>query len=283
MRQLPNLQQLTIDAVHINSNVRHRNVDEVYKTWTQLKVLIIAGSGINIDRVMALSQLVSIGQGNGLQHLDVRAQNTHQDPPGASILGQPLSLNDWVGFFSSSNRGSGTPNTYANLRSLSLGDFVLDPVASEEMFRIPIADGKLHTFDIEFPRPELRAAGPQGAESCIYISQFQWLRGSKSIRSLGIFNFDFQRHPRDDDELPLPSFVASFPNLETLEITSEYYEEIDLYFLIIEIIKKTTLKKIYQKSITGANLDRLKVVARSSGVELTWGQRPRKWPVPIED
>jgi hypothetical protein len=90
-------------------------------------------------------------------------------------------------------------------------------------------------------------------------------------------------YPTSDDDLPLPKFLASFPNLETVELNTEYYEDAELVTVIHAIMKETRLKKIYQSCVHGVLLDQLRDLAESRGTEIVWGERPRQWPVALEN
>jgi F-box/TPR repeat protein Pof3 len=81
--------------------------------------------------------------------------------------------------------------------------------------------------------------------------------------------------------MPLPAFLASLPNLETLDINSEQYDGAELSSVITEIIRVTKLKTIYQATVKGTNLDKLNRFANSVGVDIIWGERPLVWPVPF--
>ncbi|KAH0600918.1 hypothetical protein MHUMG1_01918 [Metarhizium humberi] len=122
-----------------------------------------------------------------------------------------------------------------------------------------------------------------GDRSITHLKGYEWLRGAASITSMGCYRFRFRSYPRNDDDLPLPQFLASFPNLETLSIFSENYEEAEFAGVVAAILKVTTLKTIYTTSVKGAVMDQLRTVAESQGVKLIWGHQPQAWPVPLDE
>jgi hypothetical protein len=81
----------------------------------------------------------------------------------------------------------------------------------------------------------------------------------------------------------LPGFLASFPNLEVLEINSSHYDQREFCIMIEAILKVTHLQRIYQKTVLGDWRDKLIEATRKQGVELIWGDRPREWPLAIGD
>ena len=215
-----------------------------------------------------------------MRHIEVMP--FHEDRSGATLLGQEQTWMSLVAFLSRGEwQAEHQSNSFDNLRSLRLKRAVMDGAASEPLLRKAIDNDKLRSIDINFRRPGINDT--EGPASCQRIAEFSWLRGAKSIRCIGLSNFRFRKYPETDDDLPLPSFLASFPNLETLEIGSEYYDDAELCSVIFAIMRATKLRKIYQTTIKGANLDTLRTAAKEFGVELVWGEREREWPVPLDD
>lgn len=172
-------------------------------------------------------------------------------------------------------------NIYGSMRSLRLARDLITPLKLQQVVHDSIMGNKLHTLDLVFPLEPLGV--PPGHTSAQHLKEHEWLRGASSIRCLGVSEFRFRSYPKNDDDLPLPSFLASFPNLETLEINSGHYEPLELCSVIEAIIKVTKLKRIYQTSVQGVCLDQLRALASKADVELVWGERPRHWPVEIEE
>lgn len=172
-------------------------------------------------------------------------------------------------------------NDYNSLRCLRMKGTVLSPYMTSRSLGNPL-DGpnSLRTFDIMFPLDSFDR--PIGEMSDGHLKDYHWLRGASSITCMGVFNFRFKSYPRNDDDLPLPAFLASFPNLEILEISSEHYEDIEFCSVVEAILKVTHLKSIYQDRVTGAIMDKLRALTEGYGVRLIWGERPRPWPMPVE-
>jgi hypothetical protein len=172
------------------------------------------------------------------------------------------------------------PDAYRELQCLRLKNVVYNPRRIHLLLEPSLHKAKISTLDIVFPIEDLNV--PVG-QSCVnHLKEYDWLRGSESIRCMGIFGFRFVRYPRNNKEFPLLGFLASFPNLETLEIHSELYDEGEFSSLLGDILKDTKLKTIYQHRVTGVALDSLQSFAERNGVEILWGERPQLWPLKLE-
>lgn len=249
--------------------------------WKHLKVLIFEVSSVvgPISQVenslLALRFLACLNHGRTLRHirLDIPADNesrsgTHRvfsDGRPLVIVGVELPL---------------YPD-YQNLQSLESKAFCVSPDISRHNFVDALNAGKLTSYDIVFPVESLHDR--TGDKSISHLQDYDWIRGASSIVSIGCYGFRFRSYPRNDDDLPLPQFLASFPNLQTLSIFSEHYEEAEFASVVAAILKVTHLKTIYTTSVKGAVMDQLKTVAESEGVRLIWGHRPQAWPVPLEE
>jgi F-box/TPR repeat protein Pof3 len=143
-----------------------------------------------------------------------------------------------------------------------------------------IRAGKLSTLDIVFPMDD--GSSPEGHNSIQHLRGYNWLRGAEAIRSIGVTGFRFVSVPRNNDDFPLLGFLASFPNLETLEISSEAYDEGGIYSVLREVIQAVRVKALYQSQVKGAPLDALKAAAKERDIVLHWGERPRPWPLQLE-
>ncbi|KAF7556227.1 hypothetical protein G7046_g6372 [Stylonectria norvegica] len=286
----PKLEQLRLRDVIIGRGIHGPQPEyaEHEHLWKDLKVVvyIVGDSGfIRLEASHPLKQLTSIRRGVDLQHVDfdlrwswdgfgpltlsrlsdLASQESNSDPT------QDPEID-----FSSQNK----KHMYSDLRSLRLTRTVVPPGGLELILHDSIAAGKLQTLDIVFP---LGHDNELGRASWQHLEEYAFVRGTSSIRNMGIFEFRFHKYPKNDDDLPLPSFLASFPNLETLEISSDHYEELEFCSVVQAIIKVTRLKTIYQTTAKGVLMDELKAVAAKSGVEMIWGNRPREWPVRIEE
>lgn len=244
-----------------------------------LKAIILDGlrDQMNLDKIMHVSRLVSFGQAQALQHLDITSE--FED------LHQSVFDFDLAPFINPDQLDWPEPNIRHNnmrkLRHFRSKGVVVNSEVIPAVMRESLEGNKLQSFDITFPQPLLDEI--EGLASCGKLREFSWLEGIESIRSLGIFNFRFRRYPMNDDSFPLPKFLASFPNLETLEISSDQYEDAEFCSVVAAIMKATHLKTIYQETVRGASLDSLRQVAEALGVELVWGQRPRTWPVVLDE
>lgn len=172
------------------------------------------------------------------------------------------------------------PDEYKNLESLRLIENPMDPDEIKRVVEGAVKSGTMHTLDICFPLEHYGEV--PGPTSLAHLAKYEWLRGASSIRSMGIFDFRFREFPRNDDDLPLPGFLASFPNLETLQVITANYDERELCSVLKAIIEATHLKTLFQSQVRGFYLDELRALAKSHGVRLVWGTRPREWPNDIE-
>ncbi|PNY26360.1 Uncharacterized protein TCAP_03688 [Tolypocladium capitatum] len=254
------------------------------KLWNQLKVLVIfmpeKGSDLQVAKTISAVTLLTSLNFIDLQHIDMEIPWTNSENAsehkiftdhaalsryGLSHGGEPILRHD----------------KYQDLRTIRLKEFCHVPTNMGRIFRETLHNGKLHTFDIVFPLKGLFYQGLDGHAR--YLDEHDWLRGCESIRCLGLWRFRFRPNPRGEEDLPLPNFLASFPNLETLSLSSEAYTAEELCSVIEGIMKATNIKTIYQNGVTGVPLDRLREMAEGFGVQVIWGERPREWPVPVEN
>ncbi|KAF4977850.1 hypothetical protein FZEAL_5694 [Fusarium zealandicum] len=275
----PRMQQLWLRDVQFTGELpRDAKIDEY---WTELKVIVVHGStDSDPETAETIQKLTSIRRGTTLQQVDFdfRWKYDEQGPLGLRLLLNMLNHEPETVTNYDFNRN----NQYTDLRSLRLTRALIPPPKLQEVLSDAIAARKLHTLDIVFPL-EPPFGETQGATSIEHVRSHSWLRGAESIRCLGVFEFRFRAYPKDDNDLPLPSFLASFPNLEILEINSGHYEGLEFCTVVEAILKVTHLRKIYQTTVQGAWLDQLRGLAGKHGVELIWGERLREWPLPIEE
>lgn len=283
MHHMPNLQQLClVRCVPSALMLETDPAVEPVNPWVTLKALVVLGLEFrDWDYVRPLAMVVNHHFGNSFRHLEVTGSHMFADREGRTWLDPdhepPLENDHGMWELGHVNR----PNTFRNMECFRTRNIVVDPGRCQEMMRQTFEAEKLHSIDIVFNQPPLNEA-PEGSTCTLRLERFGWLRGSTAIRSLGLFNFRFKRYPRNEDDLPLLGFVGSLPSLEILEINSEQYDDAELASVITDIIKNTeSLKKIYQATVKGTNLDRLKSVAKRANIELIWGERPVVWPVPI--
>jgi hypothetical protein len=132
-----------------------------------------------------------------------------------------------------------------------------------------------------------------------YINQFNWLRGCVSLRTLSLFvtaepfrarlvaSYSGRAHMPwfSTSAKDVASLVASFPNLETLEVSHEE-DEISTIGAIIEAVAQEadSVKVIYQDKIIGAPYDNLKGYLKQRSVELRYGRLPLpEFPLTLEE
>lgn len=270
MRKMPNLEQLCLVRAMPSAFFMETYPDF---PWAKLKALVALEMGFNQGAMqVALSRMVSVCGRDSLRHLEVTSSGTHVDDDDES----------WLDYYNQDPDITQLDDVYKKIEVLKMRNIVLHIPSCLQRVRHSLEEGKLHSIDVVFNQPPLNES-PEGITSKGRLESFEWLRGSRSIRSLGLFNFRFTRYPRSAEDLPLLGFVASFPNLEVLDINSEHYDSAELSSVIVDIIKITKLKKIYQATVNGIQLDKLRVVAKSANVELIWGERPVLWPAPLEN
>lgn len=226
-----------------------------------------------------IQKLASIRQGDTLQYVDFdfRWKYDEQGPLGLRMLSNMLNQEPAP----MGQGGFDQGNQYKNLHSLRLTRAFIPPPQLQAVLSDAIEARKLHTLDLVFPLEPFGT--PQGSISGEHIRKLEWLRGAESIRCMGIFEFRFRSYPKNDDDLPLPSFLATFPNLEVIELNSAHYEGPEFATVIEAILKVTHLRKIYQTTVQGTALDQLRGLAAKHNVELVSGERSRQWPLQIEE
>ncbi|KAG6015932.1 hypothetical protein E4U54_002691 [Claviceps lovelessii] len=277
----PRLEQLWIgpNIPNLDSDFLDGGGDKWETMWNHLQVLIFEVSSIvgpisQVETTLStLRCLTCLNRGNSLQHIrfDVPTENEDRH-------GRPRVFSNSRYLFPDVE----VPQypEFQNLHSLRSKSFCISPDVSQMVFSNALHAGKLTSFDIVFPTDSL--TDRLGDKSIRHLKDYEWIRGAPSIRSMGIYGFRFRIYPRNDDDIPLPQFLASFPNLETLSIFSEYYQEAEFASVVAAIVRFTHLKTIYTTSVKGAVMDQLRRVAEDEGVTLVWGHQPQQWPVPLE-
>ncbi|KAJ3524291.1 hypothetical protein NM208_g12114 [Fusarium decemcellulare] len=277
-QRTPRMQQTWLSDVQLSGELPENT--KVHDYWPELKVVVANGStDTDPETAETIQKLTSIRRGDTLQYVDFdfRWKYDEHGPLGLRTILDMLNQESATVPTDEFNRD----NHYKDLRSLRLARALISPSTLKEALGDAIATRKLHTLDLIFP---LESNGtPQGATSLQHIREHDWLRGAESIRCLGVSEFRFRAYPKNKDEFPLPDFLASFPNLETLEINSGHYEGLEFCTVVENIMRATKLKKVYQTTVKGIWLDQLREMASKHGVEMVWGERPREWPLPVEE
>lgn len=233
----------------------------------------------DLNTAQAIQQLTSLRGGQTLQYIDFdfRWKPHDSGPLGLIVLSERLNQEPEM----LTTDGYNKYCQYTDLHSLRLRRALIPPLKLQKVLGDTLAAHKLHTLDLAFPLDHQGA--PEGSASTRHIQDHAWLRGEHGIRCIGLSEFRFRAYPKTDDEMYLPGFLASFPNLEVLEINSSHYDQREFCIMIEAILKVTHLQKVYQKTVLGDWRDKLSEATRKQGVELIWGDRPREWPIAIED
>lgn len=178
---------------------------------------------------------------------------------------------------------------FQNLRVFESRSMSISPEGAQTLLSDAVKSKQLTSFSIVFPNdPLIRDARVIEDVNMLHLKGFDWFRGAPSIHTLGCHDFRFPLFPINNDERPLPQFLASFPNLRTLIICSPYYDDEEFTDLVVSIILVTRLKTIYMRSIPGVRAGLLRGIARSHGVQLIddkpllFGHEPQ-WPIPLKD
>ncbi|KAF4455656.1 F-box/TPR repeat protein pof3 [Fusarium austroafricanum] len=273
----PRVQQLYLNDVQLSGELPlDQNLDDF---WPELKVVTVHGSNdSDLNTAQTIQQLTSLRGGRTLQYIDFdfRWKPDDEGPLGLIVFLEMLNREPEM----LATDGDNKHCQYADLRSLRLRRAMIPPLKLQKVLGDTLISHKLHTLDLAFP---LDPQGvPEGSGSTKHIQEHAWLRGEEGIKCIGLSEFRFRAYPKTDDEMYLPGFLASFPNLEVLEINSSHYEPRELCIMIEAILKVTHLQKIYQKTVHGEWGDQLRKLTAKNGVELIWGDRPRQWPLTIE-
>ncbi|KAH7148789.1 hypothetical protein EDB81DRAFT_883193 [Dactylonectria macrodidyma] len=279
----PHVQQLRLHDIRLGYDKHHDDSSaDIDHLWKDLKSFTLGVEDITVwdsETADIIQKLTALRHGADFQHIDFDFHWKYNE------LG-PLARGGLRRMFNQQPTpltidGVDMYNQYDDLRSLRLTHAVINSAVLERSVGTAVQAGKLHTLDLVFPLE--RHGSAEGVTSMEYLREHEWLRGAASIRHIGVFNFRFRSHPRDDEDLPLPAFLASFPNLETLEIKSQHYDMTEFYTILQAILKVTKLRTLYQTAMQGVLLDLLTVLTEKAGVELVSGTRPQEWPVPIEN
>ncbi|CCE33864.1 uncharacterized protein CPUR_07792 [Claviceps purpurea 20.1] len=159
----------------------------------------------------------------------------------------------------------------------------LDLVFPMEHYANPLVRMDPFTYGITLWGPEpLEDSYTMGEKNVSYLRGYEWLRGTPSIHTLGIYGFRFPIDVENNEGSPLPQFLATFPNLRTLKINSWKYRTPDFVSLVISIMRVTHLKTIYTTCVEDEFLDQLRETAQEHGVQLMNKFPEQQWPMPLE-
>ncbi|KAG6161237.1 hypothetical protein E4U11_003594 [Claviceps purpurea] len=197
---------------------------------------------------------------------------------------------DWPCMFSDSydpfpdfdvNQGS----EFKNLRSFNSQKLCMSPDGAKTLLSNAVKSNQLTSFDIVFPDRN---------DADGHLKGYEWLCGSPSIQTLGCYRYRFPLGLENGDDLLLPQFLATFPNLRTLRIKLySSSESCQLVKVLLPSFRVTHLKTIYTSVYEDKFVARLRQVAQGYGVELInnsphsegqshlYGARPHQWPIPL--
>lgn len=258
----PNLEQLWWNEIQYHTGLE----DMPFDAWPNLKVFICHPSTDGLAGLYGnVSRVVGVNGGRNLQHLDLGTNTFGMS--GENVLFE----NPW---------GSEEPGEYLSLRSLMLARLPLDGEPARRFFESSLRSDHLRTFTIIFPHENLNQR--EGEGSAAHLASYKWLEGSSSITTLRLSNFAFRKYD-DHESGPLASFIASLPNLRTLQIGSEFYSGGDLCPVIEGIIKTCpSIELILVSEVWGVHMDRLREIAKQHDVIIRDGDLVSTWPVELD-
>ncbi|KAG6152915.1 hypothetical protein E4U11_007230 [Claviceps purpurea] len=246
--------------------------------WPHLKVLVLHASspeGEYAITVSTLQFLRCLNRGNSLQY--VRFEFSAHELLGGlpNLFGNDLDHKFDVSQYAE----------FRNLRSLRSERMWISPDGAQPLLSNAINNEQLTSFDIVFPERDPRSVTTLDS-SARHLKGYDWFRGTPSIHTLGCYGFSFSPHPKNDDDrlqnLLLPQFLATFPNLRTLHIDSSNYGQDAFAEVILSIMKVTRLKTIYMRLPESEALEKLRKTARFKGIQILWNDYSRQWPVSLE-
>ncbi|PFH61830.1 hypothetical protein XA68_16164 [Ophiocordyceps unilateralis] len=284
----PELEQLCLLGLSLECSDGGEWMGVWPKMWEKLKVFVfrlhdMGPPDISHSTIDCITLLNCINWGNGFRHLDLDIQcNSSPDTPDVHEV-IFCSADDLInlGLLGPDNKPISPGRQFAKLRSLRLDKMSQNGGIMRRLFEQPAVRGQLQSFDIVFPVEPIDR--PVGEVSVAYLEGYAWLRGLESIRCIGLSGFSFAKYPITEREAPLPGFLASLPNLETVSLGSDFISENAFSFLAMRIVRETTVKTLYQTCVRGVEMDLLEASAEEYGVKVIWGERPRQWPVPLDD
>lgn len=285
-KKTPRLEQLMITNLDLDYRSIQEDLPDWPHMWPNLKVFVChrdrANSLQHTRRTFISVALINnISWGNNMRCLDLDL--LHGNPDHAGEQPAMCTVEDLIRRqIVTRNKASFPPGVnFANLRSLHMSNFSLEPRLMRRVLSDTVARRNLHTLDFVFP---LENNVDQRGKKCIeYLLKYDWIRGLDSMRHMGFKRFVFPEVPLREEDAPLSGFLASFPNLESVYLDSEFLTEDEFVTLITRIMRETRIRTIYQCRVHGARLDQLKMLSRTYGVKLCWDNKPRMWPLTMED
>ncbi|KAG6152097.1 hypothetical protein E4U11_007635 [Claviceps purpurea] len=315
----PSLEQLWTgpNLPHLDSDPGEVGLERMETIWPHLKVFIFDSHGfswgdfadLSENRTLStLRELRCLNRGNSLQHVRFRVVKKRRPCISIDLRGILPELDDAQRF------------EYQYLHSFRSNLVCISPDGARTLLYNGIMTKQLRSFDIVFPQESTTAIDRAGDASIRHLKGYEWARGAPSIHTIGCFNFRFPDNPKNDEDLPLPDFLASFPNLRTLEIYSSQYknkpletwisdflmgwsrhpqdvpgnsiatstftnhsQDSEFVNVVVAIIRRTHLRTIYTTDVKGPALYQLRQAAREHDVELIDKLRSQQWPMPLSE
>ncbi|GJN76328.1 hypothetical protein PLICBS_010440 [Purpureocillium lilacinum] len=282
----PHMEQLSLKGIHLTIGHFWQMEPAWEQLWNKLKVFVfafpLAGRPWQPqETTAALSMMMSVNHGTTFEHFDHDIAFTEGDPwSPAKVI---TTTYDWSNYTNGNIISLPVVGhaKFPKMREFRVQSLAHIPDKLEAALQDAMANRHLHTLDIVFDLEDMNSA--TGTEHVEHLKKYNWLRGLDSIHTLGVFGFRFKQYPRKDEDLPLPGFLATFPNLETLSLGSESYDDAEFCFVVEAIMKVTHLKTIYQQNVGGAAWDRLVKIGKQYGVQIIPGPRPKEWPVKLDE
>ncbi|KAG6161234.1 hypothetical protein E4U11_003591 [Claviceps purpurea] len=274
----PKLEQLCIgpEVPYLEPDPARSGQDQWKDIWPHLKVFIFGprtNERTDFREEKTRSTLRYLTRLNSLQY-----------------IGLEVKSKDWPCMFSGTyhplpDLDASQRSEFQNLRCFSSQKLCISPDGAKTLLSNAIKANQLMSFDIVFP---------DKYDADRHLEGYEWLRGAPSIQTLGCYEYRFRSDLEKDDDLLLPQFLATFPNLRTLSITHYSSAETpQLPRVLLAILSVTHLKTIYTSLYDEEFVKQLTWVARGYGVKVInnysyreckpylYGARPQQWPIPM--
>ncbi|KAG6161235.1 hypothetical protein E4U11_003592 [Claviceps purpurea] len=248
-RAFPKLEQLCIgpDVPCLAPSIGRTGQNKWEDIWPNLKVFAFhLRSRSDFFTESSRSTLRYLTRLNSLQHISLGVESW-----------------EWPCMFSGSydplpDLDVNQRSEFQNLRSFSSETLCVSPDGARTLLSNAIKSNQLTSFDFVFPYDTDR-----------HLKGYDWLRGSPSIQTLGCYKYRFPFDLANADDLLLPQFLATFPNLRTLRIKlCSTAEPPQLAKLLLAIFSVTHLKTVYTSVYEDKFVVRLRKVAQGYGVKL---------------
>ncbi|PHH92152.1 hypothetical protein CDD83_8720 [Cordyceps sp. RAO-2017] len=278
-RKTPKLEQLKVERHHLDERHPEEWTGLWSSLWTNLKVFVFVEAGdarAAPTTLRAVTLITSLHLGGAFRHLDLHVSRDNRDKE-QRVLTDAGDLENLYRLTNADGNPIVRSDQFKNLRSLRLHGFVHCPQRMGNIFGAAVRNGTLQSFDIVFPLEDLHA--PRG-EACLnHLRGYSWLRGLESIQCFGLSQVDLGCCS-ESAAGELTDFLATFPNLRVVSLSSHLHDSKEVCFLAEAIMTKTGVTDIYQDCVRGTAMDKLVKLGEQHNVRFMWGDRPREWPMP---